>query len=145
MASQLVQTKGHLHGLPTYPDEPQFKDLTAVVTGANGISGYHMVRILASAPERWSRIICLSRRPPPDNFFEDLGDGAARVEHISVDFLATPSEISDQLKTKVDKVYVYPFIIHDLLYLTLSPCQRSYLLLFIYANSANRKCSWHVV
>ena len=36
----------------------------------SGISGYHMVKVLASAPERWSKIYSLSRRPPPDYFFD---------------------------------------------------------------------------
>ena len=86
---QVVKSQGIYHGLPTYPEKPDYQDLTAIVTGANGkypdtqlrwsletkliqstgISGYHMVKALAEAPERWSKIYCLSRRPPPDYFF----------------------------------------------------------------------------
>ncbi|KAJ5263935.1 hypothetical protein N7478_011540 [Penicillium angulare] len=102
--SQVVESRGSLLGLPTYPDDPEFTGLTALVTGANGISGYHMVRILAASPDRWSRIYCLSRRPPPPNFFEDLGDGASRVKHISVDFLSSPVEIAERLKAEIDKM-----------------------------------------
>ncbi|OAA65377.1 NAD(P)-binding domain protein [Niveomyces insectorum RCEF 264] len=101
-STQIVRNEEPFHGLPTYPDN--VKDLTAIVTGANGMSGYHMVRVLAAAPQRWRKIYCLSRRPPPDNFFEDLGEGAQRVEHISVDFLAAPAKIAEALKGKVDKV-----------------------------------------
>ncbi|KAJ5082886.1 hypothetical protein N7532_011929 [Penicillium argentinense] len=104
MTAQLVCSKGSLHGLPTYPDDPCLTDLNALVTGANGISGYHMVRVLAAAPQRWSRIYCLSRRPPPENFFQDLGDGAPRVEHISVDFLSDPLHIAEALKEKIQRV-----------------------------------------
>jgi hypothetical protein len=34
---QIVKNEGIYHGIPTYPDEPEFKDLTAIVTGANGM------------------------------------------------------------------------------------------------------------
>ena len=96
-----VQSKGIFHGLPTYPSS--LSNLTAIVTGANGISGYHMVRVLAAAPERWSKIYCLSRRPPPKNFYTDLGEGSERVEHVSVDFLGDIEGIKDALKN-IDRV-----------------------------------------
>ncbi|TKA34508.1 hypothetical protein B0A49_13203 [Cryomyces minteri] len=51
MATQTVHTNGIYHGLPTF--EPSHKNLSAVITGVNGISGQHMLRILAEAPERW--------------------------------------------------------------------------------------------
>lgn len=102
--TQQVQSKGYLHGLPVYPDSSELKGLTAIVTGANGISGYHMVKVLAASPERWSKVYCLSRRPPPDYFFRELGDGAARVEHVEVDFLSKPAEIGKSLQTKVSHV-----------------------------------------
>lgn len=105
-SSQLVQSHGPFQGLPTYPQLTEFSNLTAIITGANGMSGYHMVRVLASAPERWSKIYCLSRRSPPDNFFEDLGEGAKRVEHIPVDFLGEESEIAGRLRERIQKVYV---------------------------------------
>ncbi|KAJ0413957.1 hypothetical protein BJY00DRAFT_295991 [Aspergillus carlsbadensis] len=110
MSTQAVKTEGPFIGLPTYPSTPEFTNLTAIVTGANGMSGYHMVRVLAAAPERWSKIYCLSRRPPPENFFTDLGDGAKRVEHVSVDFLSEPAEIAKQLGKGISKVdYVFFF------------------------------------
>jgi len=97
--TQLVRSSGIFHGLPTYP--PSIKGLTAIVTGATGVSGYSMVKALASAPERWSKIYCLSSRPPPANFFADLGPGAAdeeeRIQHLQVDFLADPAEIALRL------------------------------------------------
>jgi len=57
-----------------------------------------MVKALVAAPKRWKKIYCLSRRAPPDYFFEQLGDGASRVEHICADFLGDPKELGEQLK-----------------------------------------------
>lgn len=93
MSSQTitVQSKGIYHGLPVYPSET--KGLTAIVTGANGISGYHMVKVLASSPERWSKIYCLSRRPPAIP-----GGLPKNAEFVSVDFLKKPEEIAELLK-----------------------------------------------
>lgn len=101
---QTVETRGALMGLPAFPSRPPFTGLTALVTGANGMSGYHMVKVLAASPERWTRIYCLSRRPPPANFFDDLGNGASRVKHISVDFLSEPTHIANQLKSNIQKM-----------------------------------------
>ncbi|KAL1890770.1 hypothetical protein Sste5346_008095 [Sporothrix stenoceras] len=107
-STQVVRNDGPFRGLPTYGDD--VKDLTAIITGANGMSGYHMVRVLAAAPQRWKKIYCLSRRPPPSNFFEDLGEGAKLIEHIPVDFLSDPEKIAESLKGRVNKVdYVFFF------------------------------------
>lgn len=112
MSTHLVRSEGIFHGLPTYPDS--VKDLTAIITGANGISGYHMVKALAAAPQRWKKIYCLSRRPPPDYFFSDLGkDASSRVEHVSVDFLSDPAAIAESLRAKiqhVDHVFFFSYM-----------------------------------
>ncbi|KAK3063036.1 hypothetical protein LTS18_002872, partial [Coniosporium uncinatum] len=85
---QQVQSRGIYHGLPVFP--PELKGLKAIITGANGISGQHMLRVLAQAPERWSKIYCLSRRPPA------IPDGLpSNVEHIPLDFLQEPEEIAN--------------------------------------------------
>lgn len=100
-ATQQVISRGIYHGLPTFSE----KGLTAIITGANGISGYYMLRVLCQSPERWTKIYCLSRRPPlipgglPDH-----------VEHIAVDFLKKPEEIGQTLKDKnVNADYVFFF------------------------------------
>lgn len=41
MSEQVIVSKGIYHGLPTFPDD--LNGLTAIVAGANGISGDHMV------------------------------------------------------------------------------------------------------
>lgn len=109
MSSQALTVTSNdiFYGLPTYPSN--VSKLTAIITGANGISGYHLVRVLAAAPERWAKIYCLSRRAPPDNFYTDLGDGASRVEHIAVDFLGDPAEVGKALGKVKETSNVYAF------------------------------------
>lgn len=97
--SQTVYSEGIFHGLPTYSESPELRGLTALVTGANGISGYSMVKVLSAASARWAKIYCASRRPPPDYFFTELGDGAKRVEHIEADFLSEPAKLAETLKS----------------------------------------------
>ncbi|KAL2134071.1 hypothetical protein VTI74DRAFT_1067 [Chaetomium olivicolor] len=113
-SSQLVvQSRGVFHGLPTYPDAPDYQNLTALVTGATGLSGYQMVKVLAASPQRWSKIYCLSSRPPPENFFADLGEGASRVEHLAVDFMGVPEEIARRLQERiqhVDHVFYFSYM-----------------------------------
>lgn len=101
--AHVVHTEGIFHGLPTYDDTPDTNNLTAIVTGATGVSGYHMVKVLAASP-RWRKVYCLGSRPPPDNFFKDLGAGAAKVEHMAVDFLAEPAAIAAKMRESIDQV-----------------------------------------
>src|ERR1700743_1128369 len=103
MSTQTVQSKGIFHGLPVYP--PELSGLTAVITGANGMGGYYMLKVLAEDPQRWKRIICLSRRPPVIS-----GKKPANMEHIAVDFLTEPAQIADILKkNNVTADYVFFF------------------------------------
>lgn len=98
---QVVQSKGIYHGLPVHPSS--LKGLRAIITGANGISGNYMLRVLAQNPERWSKIYCLSRRPPA------IADGLPKnAEHIALDFLKNPKEIAQVLKERgVEAEYVF--------------------------------------
>lgn len=93
-----IQTKGIYHGLPVYPE--CLKGLTAIVTGANGISGYHQVKVLAESPERWTKIYCLSRRPPAIP-----GGLPKHAEFVSLDFMKEPTEIASVLKEKGVKAH----------------------------------------
>lgn len=106
MSVQQVQSKGIYHGLPVY--DPSIKGLTAIITGANGISGHYMLKVLAQSPERWSKIYCLSRRPP-----YIPGGLPSQAEHISVDFLKPPSEIAKALQDKnikADAVFFFAYL-----------------------------------
>jgi hypothetical protein len=62
-----------------------------------------MVKVLA-ASQRWRKIYCLSSRPPPENFFADLGDGSEKVEHAAIDFLQQPAQIAECLSDKIEHV-----------------------------------------
>ena len=88
-----VQSKGIYHGLPVFPES--LKGLSAIVTGANGISGDHMVRVLTESPERWSNIYTLSRRPPA---IQRQWGEKVNVQHVSLDFLAEPGDMASVLK-----------------------------------------------
>lgn len=105
---QLVRSDGILLGLPFYRPTPQPHRQTALVTGATGVSGYHMVKVLA-ASERWAKVYCLSRRPPPDTFFTDLGADAGKVEHLLIDFLDEPGEIARTLESTITNLYALLF------------------------------------
>lgn len=96
--TESVFSKDIFHGLPTFPDAVG-KKYSAIVAGANGMTGSYIVRALAEAPERWGTIYALSRRPSKDYI-------ADNVKHLSVDFLSSPEDIARQLKEHVSKVYV---------------------------------------
>ena len=105
MAVQQVQSVGIYHGLPVYPPEASG---TAVITGANGISGAYMLKVLSKSPQRWKRIICLSRRPPLIS-----GGLPPIVEHIPLDFLSDPGEIASVLREQAvsaDYVFFFSYI-----------------------------------
>ncbi|KAK0283774.1 hypothetical protein LTR35_006233 [Friedmanniomyces endolithicus] len=102
-----LQNKGIFHNLPTF--SPELKDLTAIVTGANGISGFHTMRVLLESPQRWKKVWAASRRPPPEEMMALLSEEQrARVEHVACDFLAKPEEIAAQLRDKgVKAEYIF--------------------------------------
>lgn len=105
---QVVQSRGIYHGLPTFTSTPGATGLTAIITGANGISGNYMLRVLAEAPDHWAKIYCLSRRPPAV-----AGSLPKNAEHIPLDFLEEPDTIAAVLKekgVKADYVFFYSYI-----------------------------------
>ena len=106
-----LQNKGIFRNLPTF--SPDLKGLTAVVTGANGISGFHTMRVLLETPQRWTKVWAASRRPPPEEMMALLSEEQrSRVEHVACDFLAKPEEIAKQLKdkgVKADYIFFYSY------------------------------------
>jgi hypothetical protein len=88
--TQTIYSEGIFHGLPTFPSHDG-KKYTAIVTGANGISGSEIVNVLADVPERWETIYAMSRRPPQST--------NPRVKPIAADFLSsTPEELAALFK-----------------------------------------------
>jgi hypothetical protein len=106
-----LQNKGIFRNLPTFDDG--IKDLTAIVTGANGISGFHTMRVLLESPQRWKKVWAASRRPPPEAMMKLLPqEQRDRVEHVALDFLSEPEEIAKVLKDKgvtADVVFFYSY------------------------------------
>ncbi|KAK5716910.1 hypothetical protein LTR17_016282 [Elasticomyces elasticus] len=106
-----LQTRGIFRNLPTFSSD--LKDLTAIVTGANGISGFHTMRVLLESPQRWKKVWAASRRPPPEEMMALLSDEQrARVEHVALDFLSKPEEIASKLEAKGvtgDYVFFYSY------------------------------------
>ncbi|KAK5168807.1 uncharacterized protein LTR77_006116 [Saxophila tyrrhenica] len=106
-----LQNKGIYRNLPSF--SPDIKGLTAIVTGANGISGFHTMRALLGSPERWKKVWAASRRPPPKEMMALLTeDQRSRVEHVACDFLSSGEEIAKQLKDKnvtADYVFFYSY------------------------------------
>jgi hypothetical protein len=102
---------GIFKSLPTFSSE--IKGLTAIVTGANGISGFGTMRALLQSPKRWSKIYTLSRSPPPPEMMELLtSEQRERVEYVKVDFLGKPEDIADAMKEKgvtADAVFFYSY------------------------------------
>lgn len=94
-----IQSKGIYHGLPVFPES--LSGLSAIVTGSNGISGDHMVRVLAESPERWANIYTMSRRAPTIKRNWDTN-----VQHVASDFLnSTPQELGQAMKDAGVKAY----------------------------------------
>ena len=88
-STHTIESNDIYHGLPTFDEQ----GLTAIVTGANGVSGSYMLKVLSAHPQRWKKIYALSRRPP-------FGDLPSNVEHVPLDFLKSPDQISATLKEK---------------------------------------------
>ncbi|KAL2441967.1 hypothetical protein ABEF95_016962 [Exophiala dermatitidis] len=100
------------HNLPTF--DPSIKGLTAIVTGANDISGFHTMRVLLESPERWSKVYSLSRRPPPENMMALLPESQReRVQHVAVDFLDEPGKIARAMtaaNVQADYIFFYSYL-----------------------------------
>ncbi|TVY22203.1 Uncharacterized protein LHYA1_G008927, partial [Lachnellula hyalina] len=99
-----VETKGIYHHLPTFPAHDG-KKYSAIVTGANGISGSAIVDVLAGSPERWETIYAISRRPPLST--------QPHVKAIAADFLSSPEDISELLRkegVKADYVFFASYV-----------------------------------
>ncbi|KAG4073566.1 hypothetical protein HA402_000790 [Bradysia odoriphaga] len=107
-----LRRSGIYHNLPTF--DPNIKGLKAIITGANGISGFYTMRALLESPERWSKVYALSRRPPPKEMLNLLTkEQQSRVQHVACDFLQSVSTIADAMKeagVTGDYVFFYSYL-----------------------------------
>lgn len=107
-----VHNVGIYRNLPTFDES--LKDLTAIVTGANGISGFHTMRVLLESPKRWSKVYALSRKPPPKEMMALLTeDERSRVQHVACDFLSSADDIAKALTSAnvtADYVFFYSYL-----------------------------------
>lgn len=121
MTVQTICSKGIYHGLPVFPDDVE--GLTAIISGANGISGTHMVghtlisiftviltneqlRVLCESPKRWKKVYAVCRRPPH-------GEWPSQVEHVSMDLLQAPEKIAEKMHergVKADCAFFFAYI-----------------------------------
>lgn len=107
MSTTALYSHGPYHGLPTPASSA--RNLTALVAGANGISGQHLISALLQHPETWTKIYALSRSPPA----KGSPSADPRVTHVPVDFLGGPDKISQALKDagvkwgKDEKIYAF--------------------------------------
>lgn len=105
--SSTVHAEGIFHGLPEY--SPSTTPQTAIVAGANGISGTYMLRTMSQHPKLWKRVHGISRRPPsakyPDHF----------TSH-SIDLYGSPQEIAKRFEEEgieeVDAIFYYVAAAH---------------------------------
>ncbi|GJC83670.1 short chain dehydrogenase gsfE [Colletotrichum liriopes] len=106
---------GIYRNLPTFSSSA--KGLSAIITGANGISGFNTLRALLDSPERWETIYCLSRRPPPDPMMAMLSPEArSRIQVVTCDFLDEPTSIAKSMKeagVHANNVFYYSYIHHN--------------------------------
>ncbi|RDW63746.1 hypothetical protein BP6252_11291 [Coleophoma cylindrospora] len=110
-----LRNRGIYKNLPVF--DPSVKGLTAMVTGANGISGFNTMRVLLESPERWSKVYAVSRRPPPPEMMSLLPpDQLARVEHVACDFLESSESIAKTLTSSsadlssVSHIFFYSYL-----------------------------------
>ena len=89
--SQEVISRGIFHGLPTFPSS--LSGLSAVVVGASGISGQHMLQVLSQSPSRWRKVYALARSLPhiPQN-------AGVQIVHVPLDLMRGPEEVATALK-----------------------------------------------
>ncbi|EEH18788.1 hypothetical protein PABG_01107 [Paracoccidioides brasiliensis Pb03] len=103
-----IRSKGIFHGIPVITESDSCKGLSVIVTGANGISGNHMVRVLAESPRRWANIYTMSRHAPAVDW------KYANVKHLELDFLkSSPEELAEMMREKgieADYVFYYSYI-----------------------------------
>ncbi|ETS78421.1 hypothetical protein PFICI_10483 [Pestalotiopsis fici W106-1] len=111
-STSALRQVGIYRNLPIIDDT--LEGLAAIVTGANGISGFNMMRALLESPKRWKKVFCLSRRPPPEEMMALLPrEARSRIHFVSCDFLSEPASIAEALTTAgvhANYIFFYSYV-----------------------------------
>lgn len=104
-----LRHSGIYRNLPNF--DPSLKGLNALICGANGISGFNVLRSLLDSPDRWSSIWTVSRRPLSDQQLSIINPGLhSHIKQIQVDLNSPGSEIAQALRESgVHVDYVFYF------------------------------------
>ncbi|KAH3949948.1 hypothetical protein HBI56_022400 [Parastagonospora nodorum] len=111
-SDQPLRQSGIYRNLPSWDSSVQ--NLTAVVCGATGISGFHAIRALLDTPDRWSKVYALSRSPLSKEmlaFFTEQQLG--RLEHVSIDLSSSADQIAKAFKdagVEADYIFYYAYL-----------------------------------
>jgi nucleoside-diphosphate-sugar epimerase len=108
-----LRSSGIYHSLPQF--DPSIKGLTAIITGAWGISGFGTLRALLDSPHRWSKIYTVSRSPPSIEMLKLLPVNLhSRIPHIACDFVsAEPAQIAaalEEANATADYIFYYSYL-----------------------------------
>ena len=111
LESDTIHSDGIYHGLPTVPAPTNPKGDIALVTGASGISGSHILRHLSANPTRWRHIYACSRSPPPK-----ASQHPKNVTFVPTDLLSSsPGDIASALTeagcTRIDYVFFFAYVL----------------------------------
>ncbi|KAH8748265.1 NAD dependent epimerase/dehydratase [Diaporthe sp. PMI_573] len=111
-SSSQLRRVGIYRNLPTY--NKSVTGLRAIITGANGISGFNTMRALLDSPQRWEKIYALSRRSPEPDMMDMLSPEArSRITFVACDFTEDPASIAKTLQAagvSADYVFFYSYI-----------------------------------
>lgn len=108
-----LRNVGIYRNLPTFP--PTIKDMTAIIVGATGISGFNTLRSLLESPSRWGKIYAVSRSPPPAEMLSLLTPTQqSHLQHVSIDLTGSAEKTADALRTSgvkhADHVFFFGYI-----------------------------------
>lgn len=107
-----LRHSGIYRNLPNF--DPSLKGLNALICGANGISGFNVLRSLLDSPDRWSSIWTVSRRPLSDQQLSIINPGLhSHIKQIQVDLNSPGSEIAQALRESgvhVDYVFYFAYM-----------------------------------
>jgi len=111
-SEQPLRQSGIYRNLPSW--DSTVKDLTAIVCGATGISGFHAIRALLDTPNRWSKVYALSRSPLSKEMLSFLTEQQlARLQHVSIDLSSPADEIAKAFKdagVQADYIFYYAYL-----------------------------------